>query len=167
MMKQYILHILSKAIHSFPAFVAILMVTTSCSEEPDCSMTARPIMNAGLYTFDRANGTTHPDTLDILTITALGTDSVILNNEENVTGLTLPLRYSADSTVLVFHYSFMRRDTVVIRHTNTPYFLSMDCGYQMQQSLTDTRHTNHVLDSISITQTEVSIYGTENIRLFY
>jgi len=77
------------------------------------------------------------DTLDSLTITAFGTDSIILNNQKRVHGLSLPLRYTADSTVLVFHYSKdvkIKKDTIVIRQKNTPYFLSMDCGYQMNKA---------------------------------
>lgn len=149
------------------ACILAYFTAVSCSEEADCSMTARPMLNANIYTIDVESGLAIRDTLDILTITAAGTDSVILNNEENVISLSLPLRYAVDSTVLVFHYLFLRYDTVVIRHANTPYFLSMDCGYQMQQALTGTSYTRHVLDSISITNSEVSIYGTENIRLFY
>ncbi len=56
------------------------------------------------------------DTLDSLTITAFGTDSIILNNQKRVHGLSLPLRYTADSTVLVFHYSKdvkIKKDTIL------------------------------------------------------
>lgn len=138
----------------------------SCSEEADCSMTARPMMNCNIYTLDR-DGYVVRDTLDTLTITAWGTDSVIVNNQEEVRELTLPLRYTADSTVLVFHYTGDALDTVTIRHTNTPYFLSMDCGYQMQQSISSVGYTRHRLDSIHITQNEAGIYGQENLQLFY
>ena len=97
-------------------------------------------------------------------------DSIILNNQKRVHGLSLPLRYTADSTVLVFHYSKdvkIKKDTIVIRQKNTPYFLSMDCGYQMKQSITGRSYSRHLLDSIYIQTAEVSIYGTENLKLFY
>ena len=58
-------------------------------------------------------------------------------------------------------------DTVVVRHTNKPYFVSMDCGYQMQQSITTLRYTRRNLDSIYIANPEASIDGTENLKLFY
>ena len=140
--------------------------TASCSEEADCSMAERPMMNCNLYTLAR-DGYAIRDTLDSLTVTAWGTDSIIVNNQQDVRDLTLPLRYTADSTVLVFRYSRNTTDTVIIRHTNTPYFLSMDCGYQMQQSINEVLHTRHRLDSIYITSNEADIYGQENIKLFY
>lgn len=139
----------------------------SCSEEADCSEAARAMLNCNLYTINAETNMVEKDTLDSLTITAFGTDSVIVNNQKEVKDLTLPLRYTEDSTVLVFRYSAEQTDTIIFRHTNTPYFLSMDCGYQMKQSLTGCSYTRHVLDSIYISTPEASIYGTENVKLFY
>lgn len=148
----------------------IASIVSSCSEDEDCSMNARPMMQCNFYTIDPETERVVNDTLDSLTVTAFGTDSILLNNQKQVRGLSLPLRYTADSTVLVFHYSRdprYRKDTIVIRQTNTPYFLSMDCGYQMQQSITSRSYSRHFLDSIHIQTAELSIYGTENLRLFY
>lgn len=148
----------------------IINIVSSCSEDEDCSMNARPMMQCYLYTVDEETGRVLKDTLDSLTITAFATDSIILNNQKSVHSLSLPLRYTADSTVLVFHYSkdpSIKKDTVIIYQKNTPYFLSMDCGYQMKQSITGRDYSRHTIDSIFIQQKEVSIYGTENLKLFY
>lgn len=139
----------------------------SCSEEEDCSLATRAMMQCYLYTLDRETLTVHNDTLDSLTVTAYGTDSVIINNQKRVHDLSLPLRYTADSTVFIFHYSRTWRDTLVVRQTNTPYFLSMDCGYQMKQTINAVRYSRHNLDSIRIANQEAGIYGTENLKLFY
>ena len=141
----------------------IISIVSSCSEEEDCSMNARP-------TVDRESKRVLNDTLDSLTITAFDTDSIILNNQKRVHSLSLPLRYTADSTVLIFHYSKdpkIKKDTIIIYQKNTPYFLSMDCGYQMKQSITGGAYSRYLLDSIYIQEKEVSIYGTENLKLFY
>lgn len=139
----------------------------ACSEEADCSMTARPMMQCNLYRTDYETENIVRDTLSSLTITAYGTDSVIVNDQRQVRDLTLPLCYTADSTALVFHYDDRRTDTIIIYQENTPYFLSMDCGYQMKQTITAVSYTRHRLDSIYIANKEAGIYGTENIKLFY
>ena len=139
----------------------------SCSEESDCSMAARAMVKCYIYTIDRNSMTFRNDTLDSLTVTAYGTDSIIINKQKKVHDISLPLRYTADSTKLIFEYSKNRRDTIVIRHSNTPYFLSMDCGYQMKQAITSIRHTRVSLDSLYIANKEAGIYGKENIKLFY
>lgn len=141
-------------------------IIQACSEDPDCSMTARGWLQCNFYTLNES-GMAVNDTLDSLTITAFGTDSVILNNQKEVRNLMLPLRYTVDSTVLVFKYSRTMTDTVILYHTNTPYFLSMDCGYQMQQEVTGARFSRHKLDSIYISYNEAGIDGRENIKMFY
>lgn len=159
-----------KALIKFIIFGIILCpvigIIVSCSEEADCSMATRAMMQCYLYTIDDEQ-IVQNDTLDSLTVTAYDTDSIIINNQKKVHDLSLPLRYTADSTVLVFHYSRTRRDTLIIRQTNTPYFLSMDCGYQMKQTIRSISYSRHQLDSLHISNNEASIYGTENLKLFY
>ena len=145
----------------------ILSVVISCSEEADCSMATRAMMQCYFYTLDPETEVVSNDTLDSLTVTAFGTDSIIINNQKKVHDLSLPLRYTADSTVLVVRYSTTLTDTRVVYQTNTPYFLSMDCGYQMKQSIKDVNYSRHSLDSIRIVNKEAGIYGTENLKLFY
>ena len=145
----------------------ILSVVISCSEEADCSMATRAMMQCYFYTLDPETEVVSNDTLDSLTVTAFGTDSIIINNQKKVHDLSLPLRYTADSTVLVFRYSKTLTDTLVVYQTNTPCFLSMDCGYQMKQSIKDVNYSRHSLDSIRIVNKEAGIYGTENLKLFY
>lgn len=145
----------------------IVSIAISCSEEADCSMTARPMVNCILYRVDPETQYVENDTLDSLTVTAAGTDSIIINRMGEVKNFSLPLRYTEDSTQFIFHYTGHMTDTVVVRHTNKPYFVSMDCGYQMQQSITTLRYTRRNLDSIYIANPEASIDGTENLKLFY
>lgn len=67
-----------------------ISIGSSCSDENDCSLAGRPMMYCTLYTLDEITDDRVKDTLDSLTITALGTDSIILNNEKNVHTLMLP-----------------------------------------------------------------------------
>ena len=59
----------------------IISIAISCSEEADCSMTARPMVNCILYRVDPETQYVENDTLDSLTVTAYGTDSIIINNQ--------------------------------------------------------------------------------------
>ncbi|MDR1003953.1 MAG: calcium-binding protein P [Prevotellaceae bacterium] len=125
--------------------------------------------NSFFYTLNEA-GEVQKDTLDWLTVTVFGSDTVLINRETKVKSMSLPLRYTADSTAWVLHYDAENddlRDTIVIFQTNTPYFLSMTCGYQMKQLITATSYTRHRLDSIAIPKSAPDIYGTENLQLFY
>lgn len=161
---------------------------SSCSDENDCSLAGRPMMYCTIYTIDPDYpNTVLNDTLDSLTITALGTDSIILNNEKNVHTLMLPLRYTSDSTVFVFRYDPVRRpndvDTLYIVQQNTPYFQSMECGYMMKQNILSAsfgqpgRPGNpdpefgygqpDQIDSLYIRNKEANTNEIQNLQIFY
>ncbi len=154
------------------AMCSIVGISSSCSEDADCSMEGRRMIYCGLYTIDPDNKeTVLKDTLDSLTITALGTDSIILNNQKKVTKLSLPLRYTADTTALVLHYDYKRRpeytDTIYIVHNNIPFFESIECGYTVQQTVLKASFSTYQLDSIYIANKEAQAYETENFKLFF
>ena len=82
-----------------------ISIGSSCSDENDCSLAGRPMMYCTLYTIDEITDLRVNDTLDSLTITALRTDSIILNNQKKVHTLMLPLRYTSDTTVFILWYN--------------------------------------------------------------
>ena len=57
-------------------------IFSACSEESDCSMTGRPMVYANMYTINPETKAVLNDTLDSLTVTAFGTDSIIINNQK-------------------------------------------------------------------------------------
>ena len=173
--------IMRHLIHFFLLIAAICAtgsIYTSCSEENDCSMTGRPMMNCSFYTIVPDTRTVRRDTLDSLTITAYGTDSVILNNEKDVYSLLLPLRYTNDTTIFVFHYNPAGQpnhvDTLYVIQENTPYFQSMECGYMMEQDILSV-HTGRPgsnsqpdrIDSLNLRNQEANANGIENLQIFY
>lgn len=152
-------------------------ISTSCSEDNDCSLTGRSLMYCSLYSINPETNLVSKDTLDSLTVTALGTDSIILNNAKKVQTLQLPLRYTSDSTALVLHYDYKRRptyaDTLYIVQKNTPYFQSMECGYSMKQLIRKATFKNGVIkgktriDSLHILNNNANTNGTQNLEIFY
>ena len=159
-----------------------ISIYSSCSEENDCSLSGRPMMYCTLYTINPDNqNIILNDTLDSLTITALGTDSIILNNEKNVHTLMLPLRYTSDSTVFIFHYGNENDvDTLYIVQQNNPYFQSMECGYMMKQNIVSAAvglpgrpgvpgygGQPNQIDSLYILNKEANANEIQNLQIFY
>ena len=154
-------------------------MSTSCSDDNNCSMAGRPMMYCLIQTINPDNPkTVLKDTLDLLTITALGTDSIILNQEMNVDSLTLPLRYDKDTTVFIFHYDSPNHptyvDTLYVMQQNTPYFQSMECGYMMKQKILKVRFGKIpknrqpvYIDSLHILRNDANSNGIQNLQIFY
>ncbi|WP_077154842.1 DUF6452 family protein [Bacteroides bouchesdurhonensis] len=155
-----------------------ISIYSSCSDENDCSLAGRPMMYCTLYTIDPDTRAMLNDTLDSLTITAAGTDSIILNNEKKVHTLMLPLRYTNDSTIYIFHYDPKRQpknvDTLYIVQQNTPYFQSMECGYMMKQNILSAKlgkpgrpSQPDRIDSLYLRNKEANTNEIENLQIFY
>lgn len=153
------------------ALPAIGLAVSACTEESDCSMVGRATMKCMVYSYEKKALHNNKDTLDWITVTALGTDSIIINSQANVFDMYLPLQYTVDSTALVFHYNSenldIDTDTLIIRHVNTPKFVSMDCGYEMKQSITKSEFTTNRIDSIHISSPSTNTNGTENLKIFF
>lgn len=162
-------------------FGSVLAFGISCSEENNCSMTGRPMINCTFYKA-RLEGSTkmEKDTLDSLTITSLETNEIILNNEKQVKGLTLPLRYTKDTTVFVLHYNYPKQndltDTIYVTHTNDPFFQSLECGYQMKQEIKNVKigtvgntliKQKYQISSISVINKEAKTNEIQNLQIFY
>lgn len=145
------------------AYPLIGITVSSCASESDCSTAGRAMLNGYIYK-KTDDGASVRDTLDSLTITAFYTDSIIINNEKNVHYLSIPLRFTSDTTILVLHYSKQTRDTVTFRHTNTPNFISMDCGYEMKQAVYERKYTKNRLDSILLKNASTNTDGTTNFE---
>jgi len=137
-----------------------------CSEDEDCSATTRGMMNANIYTM-QGDTLEVETTIDTLTVTAYGTDSIIVNAQTAVADVTLPLRYATGTTTFVFDYNLSYNDTIVVTHTNTPYFVSVDCGYQMKQTIDNVNYTTHYLTAITINNSTVNADGNENLKIYY
>ncbi len=155
------------------SFIAAVVISTQspCSADETCAQAGGGMVNCQLYKKNPETGSQSRDTLPSLTITALGTDSIIINNQTSVKDFSLPLRYTADSTVLVLHYDEElykdQKDTLYIHQKNTPFFESMKCGYTMTQVITGIRYTKNQIDTIYIRNKNANTDGTENLQIFY
>ncbi|KAA6325404.1 hypothetical protein EZS27_025382 [termite gut metagenome] len=143
------------------------IIISSCSEDTDCSMAGRAMLQCNVYAHE--DGTLVKVALTQLTVTAFDTDSIIINAQTNAQNISLPLRYTQETTVFVLHYGGNEemKDTITIHHDNISHFISLECGYDMQQSVADVAYTRHVLDSLSVKNININMNGQENVQLFY
>lgn len=151
---------------------------SSCADENDCSRTGRPMMHCALVATNPDTKETKEYVLDSLTVTALGTDEKIINNQKNVKSLVLPLRYTVDNTVLIFQYDPNRNplhaDTLYITHKNDQQFQSLECGFAIFQTINAAKvgkstsaTQKHVMESAKIIFKEANQYGKTNLEIHY
>ncbi len=147
--------------------------TTSC-KEIECPLDNVVAMTVGLYASETSSALTLADTL---TVTAAGTDSVLLNRAFGLSSFLLPVSHGAAADTLLFRFSNEKgqvaTDSVIVSHTNEPHFESVDCPSAMFHTLLSVRWTSHPLsqlpltvDSVAITRSNVNYDDVENIKVF-
>jgi len=143
-------------------FCGTLATLFSCGNS-DCVLTNTSYAQFGFY----SQGGAAVSITGTVTVTAAGTDSVLVNRESGPTLFQLPLSYTNLVDTFVVYFTDEVVDSVFVTHENVPHFLSMDCGTGMYHNLQGVRSTNNVIDSIKISDPEVTYDAKENIKMYF
>lgn len=180
-----------KNIFIFAALVLVTMFSITGCNESDC-----PLGSANELKFrflSISDSTTM--TIDTVTVTALGTDSVLVNKEINASYITLPLNSTQNETTYTFHFTVLvekpsdkpfvddesvehpagtpvtvaerHQDNVTVRYTSEKKFTSMDCGLVYSYVLTDGEYTKNFIKAMAVTNFEIKESNEDNIFVFF
>lgn len=140
-----------------------------------CDSTSCPINNVvyssyGFYVME--NGTETPiSILDTLTVTAGGSDSILVNRLQNGGQVELPVSYTSATDTLVFSFineeQQERRDTIWIDKENIPHYESPDCPVSFFHHVTAVRYTQVLIDSVSIVNPNINYNVSENFKIYF
>lgn len=143
------------------AAVVLLSGIAACSDT-DCTTSNTAYVNYNIYD---ANGNSVSLTGPV-TVTAAGTDSVLINQESNLQSMQLPLRYTSTEDTFVVHLSEVLFDTIFVTHQNIPHFISMECGTGMYYHIDNARCTRRIFDSISVVNPDINFDANEHIQMY-
>ncbi len=136
-----------------------------CSEV-DCPLNNVVAVKYGLYNYDGESQTLQ----DTLTISAIGTDSILLNKAQGISSFLLPVHYTSDKDSLILRFSDTEGDemidTLCISHTNEAHFEAMDCPLCYFHTLTDVTCTNHAIERVELVNPTVNYDTQENICIY-
>ena len=105
---------------------------------------------------------------DTLTITARGTNAVLLNRSVNTSSLNLPLSYwqPEDTLVLTIQGTdYLLRDTIWVTKTNQVHYESPDCPTTVFHTIQNVRNTNEFIKSITVIRSSVNYETTTNLQI--
>lgn len=143
------------------AAVVLLSGIAACNDT-DCTTSNTAYVNYNIYD---ANGNSVSLTGPV-TVTAAGTDSVLINQESNLQSMQLPLRYTSTEDTFVVHLSEVLFDTIFVTHQNIPHFISMECGTGMYYHIDNARCTRRIFDSISVVNPDINFDANEHIQMY-
>ena len=105
---------------------------------------------------------------DTLTITAAGTDSVLLNRKVGAYKFQLPLSYHGDTDSIVLTVrgkDYEVTDTIFVTKTNMVHFESPDCPATMFHKITSVSCTHEFIQSVVVVSEDINYARTENIQI--
>lgn len=146
-------------------FILLALLAFSSCDQVDCTLYSTVSYTCGLY----ADGNSVALN-DVLTITAMGTDSVLLNQASNVNAFTLPMSMTMEADTLVLHIEgdgYSIYDTLRVEKTNQPHFESPDCPTRMFHTITRVSSTHNFIDSTVVTNPQVNYANVENIQIHF
>ena len=139
-------------------FLVAIVGLTSCFDQPDCISPTTDFVNVLFYKAEN----NERDTLLINSLTAIGSDSVLVTNDE-VTGVDLPLLPSQRSVTFIFD-SELGLDTLVLSYEPRSRLVSEECGIDIIFSELD--YIRNDFDSISVVNNILIEDVNEDIRIF-
>lgn len=103
--------------------------------------------------------------IDSVTVWGVGSDSLIYKNS-SLKKMSLELNPLSDETKYVFQavsegYTF--RDTITFKHSNRPWFQSMECGCMVFSTLDTCMTTGNIFRSVRIPEHEVINLDIEHV----
>lgn len=137
-----------------------------------CSSVDCPLNNVVYAKYKlMGNITKLDDALTISTRRADGTDTILLNMQQQADSFKLPMSYGQATDELYLTRTTdtdTLRDTIWIDKTNEPHFESVDCGVNYFHTIKAVRASNGNIDSVKINHRNVSYDANQaHIYIYY
>lgn len=160
---------MTKSIIRFMAASTLFLTMAAC-ESTDCPINNVVYSIYGFYTIVEGEEASI-SVLDTLTVTASGSDSVLINRMQNSSQVEIPVSYSAPTDTLIFHFTDTlqrtSRDTIWIDKDNFPHYDSPTCPASIFHYVKAVRCTNLLIDSVSIVNPNINYNVSENFKIYF
>ncbi len=150
--------------------IASAIALNSCNTS-GCTDNQSSLPLAGFYSSQTKSAISLQD-LDISGVGAPG-DSLLYTSGTSLSQAYLPFRSTATSTAYCFHYTqeglddTAYNDTISFSYTSEPYFASEECGAMLRYKITKMSHTDHLIDSVVITDSLVTNSDIERLQIYF
>jgi len=154
--------------------IAFVLLGISCASNENCTEDRIVKLGVGFYTqalTDTAKNiyTTRAINLDTLSVRGLATNGTLIDSilykSKSIQKIYLPLNKFENGSKFVLTFK-TAKDTVQVLHTNSNYYISLECGCMEVHSIDTVLTTNHLIDSIKIINHKVNATNAEHIQIF-
>jgi hypothetical protein len=153
----------------FLLFAICALSLTNCTSDGECMQNTdiqatakfhQPLYNSETGEYEIS------DYSEIIKIFGAGNDS-ILSDTLLIKEILLPLNPLKETTEFVFEIKDKAADTLTLFYKNKEYFMSLECGCLVFQTLENVEFTTNQIDSVFISNNEVNQNRVENIKVYF
>ena len=160
---------------SIKHFMSVWSAGLLCSAFVSCNEAGCPLNNTVVAEFNfyqMADGQLQKARLtDTLTVTAVGTDSILINRDLGVSELQIPLSYARPADTLSFRYASNRGtviyDTIIIQKESYQNFEAPECPTVTFHNIKAIKSTHQYIDTIQIVNPNINYNATENFKIVF
>lgn len=151
------------------ALMCCALMAAAC-ETSDCPINNVVYAKYGFYVMS-AGQEVAVKVMDTLTVTAGGTDSVLVNRLTSDSGLDLPLSYSGATDTIALSFTdtlgVVRADTIWIDKENTLHYESPNCPASVFHHITAARCTRRLIDTVTVVNPSIDYNVSENFKIYF
>ena len=154
--------------------IAFTLFGISCTNDESCTQDRIAKMGVGFYTRAltdtlRKVYTTRAINLDTLSVRGLAANGTLIDSilykSKAIQNIYLPLNKFENSSKFVLTFK-TAKDTIEVLHTNTDYYLSLECGCMKVHSIDTVLTTTNLIDSVKIINHKVNATNAEHLQIF-
>jgi hypothetical protein len=154
--------------------IAFTLFGISCTNDESCTQDRIAKLGVGFYTRALTDTvkkvyTTTAKSIDTLSVRGLAANGTLIDSilykSKSIQNIYLPLNKFENSSKFVLSFK-TAKDTIEVLHTNTDYYLSLECGCMKVHSIDTVLTTTHLVDSIKIINHKVNATNAEHIQIF-
>lgn len=146
-----------------------------CSTFSSCNETACPLNNTVAAQFNfyaMQNGSLEAIQIeDTLTVTAAGTDSILINREKSAPYIRIPLSYTQPVDTIALRYANASGrvvyDTIMITKDSYQQYEAPECPTVTFHNVKAVRSTHRYIDTVQITNPNIDYNATENFKIVF
>lgn len=103
--------------------------------------------------------------IDSATNNLTAVDSILYNNTKKINSITLALDKFSSQSKFTIKFNQVT-DTVTIYHSNSDYYLSLECGCIKTFTIDTVLTTNNFIDSVKITNHKINNTNAEHLYIY-
>ena len=147
-------------------FMLLIIICSACKQDETCRESKQVFLHVGFFE-SVSNKAVLIDSLTVFALDQEGSamDSVLYDNQKNVSKINLPLNKEEQACLFVIQLNDLPQDTLFVLYENTDYFISYPCGMIITHKLDTVRSTHHIIKDVKMVYKNINTTDVQHLQV--